>query len=440
MRISAILDRLDLSHREIVRGASVALLLKLLAGALTFGLGLVVARTLGAHGAGLYFLASSVVVIAGVVGRLGLDLSLLRFTAAGAAVEDWPRVEGAYRRGLRVCLVGSALTSVAVLWGAPWLAVDVLDEPALTVVLRWMALAVVPLALYNIHAQLLRGLDRIAWFLWVVGVVHPAVTIVGVILLASALGVRGAAISYLCGAIVAAALGKWLWKRATPMLSDVTGDVSTRTLLDTSIPLFWVALMNQAVVHAPLIVLGLWVGAEEVGIFGVATRTAALTSFVLSAVNAVVAPRFGALHERGQREQLSRTVRFATTLMTAVALPLLVVMLVFPGWIMGIFGSEFVDGGPVLAVLAIGQFFNVALGSVTYVLIMCGEERITRDIAVLSAVVIVGLNVLLDPYLGVMGAAIATSVTLILNNVIGAVYIKRRLGILTLPHWRIWRI
>lgn len=78
---------LDHHMREIVQGASVSLGVKVVTGILTFALNVVVARALGAEGAGLFFLALTVVTIAAILGQLGLDAAVVRFVAAVATGE-----------------------------------------------------------------------------------------------------------------------------------------------------------------------------------------------------------------------------------------------------------------------------------------------------------------------------------------------------------------
>ena len=86
-----------------------------------------------------------------------------------------------------------------------------------------------------------------------------------------------------------------------------------------------------------------------------------------------------------------------------------------------------------LVVLAIGQFINVSTGSVGFVLIMAGNERLARNNTLLAATVSLVLNVLLIPPLGALGAAIATAASIASLNLSAAYLVKRRLGILTIP-------
>ena len=89
-----------------------------------------------------------------------------------------------------------------------------------------------------------------------------------------------------------------------------------------------------------------------------------------------------------------------------------------------------------LAILAVGQFINVVTGSVGWILIMCGYERMMRNNIVICAALSVGLNLLLVPRFGVIGAALATAITLSLQMLIAAVMVWHKLGVVTIPLWQ----
>ena len=100
---------------------------------------------------------------------------------------------------------------------------------------------------------------------------------------------------------------------------------------------------------------------------------------------------------------------------------------------MGIFGNSFKSGAFILVILALGQFINVITGSVGYLLMMSGNERLLRNNIIFIAVLNLTLNLLLIPKYGILGAAISTSVSLALQNIISMVIVKYRLGIWTFP-------
>lgn len=424
---------MDHHMKEVVRGAATAFMLKALGAGLSFGFNVLLARLLGAKGAGVYYLALTVTTIASVLGRIGLDNTLLRFTAANAAQEDWDKVAGIYRMGIRIAVCASTLATLIVVISAPWIAQGIFSEKSLTDPLRLMAFGILPMSLLTLHAELLKGLKRIRDAMLVQGVGLPILGVPLLALLGGSLGVIGAAIAYIISTFAVLLLGIGLWRRATPQLRDLHGCFDMRLLISTSLPLFWVTSMNLLMSWTDTIMLGIWTNSRTVGIYGVTMRTAMLTGFILAAVNSIAAPKFAGLYAQKDYQSLSNLARNSAQLMTCIAAPVLLLFLIAPTWVLGLFGPGFSTGATALAILAIGQFVNVATGSVGYLLMMSGYEKLMRNNIIVSAALNILLNTILIPKYGISGAAIATAFSLAMMNLISAGLVYWKLSIITLP-------
>lgn len=438
-RIPFIRNRLDHHMQEVVSGAFVAFVLKLISAGLSFGFNVLLARMLGAEGAGVFFLALTVVTVTSVLSRMGLDNTLLRFVASNAAVGDWVAVKGIYRKGISLAFVTSGTATLFLFVLSPWLANAVFSKPELAWPLRWMSLAIAPLSLLNLHAEVLKGLKRIRDSILIQGVCMWGLPLIGISLLAGEWRVQGAVTAYILGSMITVYVGYRLWQNATPYLNDIAGHFKTSLLLKSCMPLYVVAAMNMVLNWATNLMLGLWATEADVGIFSVAMRTAMLISFVYVAVNSISAPKFAALYTRGEMDALGNTARNSAMLLTFFALPLLLLFLVFPEFVMGIFGEEFERGAIALSILAIGQFVNTATGAVGYLLIMTGNELLMRNNFIIAASVNILLNVILIPAFGLLGAAIAVAVSVSLQNLVASYMVYRALNLKVLP-WPVFKL
>ena len=99
-------------------------------------------------------------------------------------------------------------------------------------------------------------------------------------------------------------------------------------------------------------------------------------------------------------------------------------------------GPEFLAGSALLVVLALGQFVNVATGSVGYLLMMTGHEKLMRNSVAIAAALNLALNLTLVPVAGAMGAAIATAISLATLNLVATYYVWSHLGIVMIPFLR----
>lgn len=432
-RLPFISRRLDVHMLEVVNGAAVAFVLRVLGVGLGFCFNLLLARTIGAEGAGLYFLSLGVASIATVFGRMGLDNALLRLTAANAAVDNWEAVKGMYQKGIRLALVASAASAIVMFAAAPLLADKVFHKPEIAISVRWMTIAVVPMSLLSLHAEMLKGLKRIRDSMLVYGIGVPALSLVGLYLLGGDWGVNGAVWAYAIAAILTALLGIQLWRSAVPQLWSIASHFEWSELLRSSMPLFWVTSLNMIINWVAIFSLGIWSTNEDVGIYSVAFRTAMLITLVSFSINSISVPKFAALYKKKEMALIGSTARGTAKLMTFMASPMLMLFFVAPDWIMRIFGKGFEGGAIILSILAIGQLVSVVTGSAGVLLIVSGNERLARNNSVFIVVLSILLNVVLVPLAGAIGAAIAEATCLVAKRLIAVYLVWTRLGIQPIP-------
>ena len=425
--------KFDPHMREVLAGSAIAMTLRVVGAGLNLCFNLLLARTFGAGGAGLYFLALTVPMVAATFASLGLNNALLRFISANAAIGNWKKVKGVYSKSVGLALSAALLLTLALFPLSPWISTTLFHKPELAGPLRWGVFSLAPLVFIGLQAEALRGLKRIKDWILVSVLGTSVVSLVGLILVRDKFGVEGPIGVYVFAGVLTAAMGFWLWKRATPQLGQIAGQFNINELLQSSMPLFWISLLETVTYWSSTLFLGVWADKSEVGIFGTASRLAAVVSMILVAVNSISVPKFAALYKKKKMKDLGSLARRTARLMTLLSGPLLLILILFPGFILALFGPEFRAGAPILALLALGQFVNVATGSVAYLLMMSGHEKLLRNRAIFMSVFCLALNILLIPHWGILGAAIATAVCVAMTNLIAAYLVWSKLGIITLP-------
>jgi O-antigen/teichoic acid export membrane protein len=433
--MSSVIERgFDLVHvgehmQEVVRGATTGFLLKVAALGLGFGFNILLARLVGAEGAGIYYLAFNVLSMAKIVGVFGLDNALVRFVAAGASQRKWREVRGVYRQGLWLAVCISVVATSLIIVAASWISRVVFSEPSLTDPLRLMSLAVCPFVVTFVIAGALQGLKRIKESMIVNGVGVPLGGILMLPILAGSFDVRGAVVAHVLATVLTVVAGLWLWRREVPRSKGRDGNFDTGLLVATAWPLFWLSVMNFVMRNADTTLLGIWTDSTEIGIYSVAKRVANLVGFTLVAVNSILAPKFSALHAQSRHESLERLARNTLKLMTLLGVLSVLPLMAFPKLVLSLFGTDFTQGAAVLRILAIGQFVSVATGSGGYLLLMTGHEKVQRNNAVISACLTIILSVILIPRYNAIGAAIAASMMLVVKNMLTVFLVYRHLSI-----------
>ena len=420
--------------REMLIGSIIGLSIKVLAAISIFVMNIVVARTLGAAEAGLFFLGFTLITIAAAVGRLGLDQTVVRFIAAQQATDAIGALHGVYRKS--IVWVALASTGLALLgWvNIEWLVKNLFDQPGFEPVLRSFLLAIPLVALYTMQAQALQGLREITKSMLTLNVFVP-VTVLLLMLLIPVTSAAALASYFNIACLLTLTVALIFWFKSAPR-KNTTESFPSDLLRRTCIPLWAVAVLSQVVQWSSQLMLGTWSTSDEVAFFATAQRTAMLTSFVLFAVNAIAAPKFAAMYARGDSKGLKRLSITSVRLMLLAAVPALTLMLFFPEWLMSFFGEEFRVASTALVILSIGQFVNIATGSVGYLLSMTGLERKVRDNAFFSALIGVALGLALIPNYGLIGASVATALAIASQNLLGVYQVRKHLGFNTLIFWQ----
>lgn len=376
---------------------------------------IVLARVLGGHAVGRYAQCYAFLSLLGLLALSGFRAGLTRFVAIHLADRDPGLVRGTVRLGLALSLAASTLIAVALAGAAPQIA-SAMHDPGLTTGLRLVGLA---LPAETVSAAALAATQgwRTQRPFAIVGQIYEPLCRLAITALALALGAG------LTGAFWALVVAAWSTgllayrslHRLLRTLPRATPRYAPRALFAFS-SVSWVSsLSTTGLIWADTILLGLF-GNEQIGIYNVSTRLVTVAIFMMAPINASFGPHIAHLYHRGQHDDLSSTYRAATGWITRLSLPAFVALLVFPHDLLRLFGHGFAGGATVTLVLAIGQLVNAATGPVGTVLNMSGRVWVNMVDNVGTLVLNVGLNIWLIPTHGIIGAAVAWSISLAVVN------------------------
>ncbi|GAB3274040.1 flippase [Parahaliea aestuarii] len=428
--MASLLQRIG--NRDLLHRGAQAMVLKVLSSLCLLGFNLLVVHHYEPTLAGEFFLCITLVLVASQFIRFGMDNVLVKQVSVLRSSNDQQRLATLCSSALLITLIAGIALASLMYAAADWLAAALFSKPSMAPMLRLMALATPFYGVCLLLSYINQGLSRIG--------LHIASLNLGQVTLASLLLAGGvhlaglpAGIELLAGSYVAGCALMMLYMLACTARQVQLGAANVRVdrvlpLVRESFPLFIVALTQLVMVWSSQLFLGAWASASDVAIYTIAQRVAMVTSFVLMAVNSVVAPRFAVHYHNGEMRQLEQLSRLSLRVMLLMATPLLVAMLLFPQPILSLFGSGYASAAPVLIILALGQFVNVVTGPVGYLLQMSGHYRQVRNNTALAALTAVGLNVMLTPQYGILGAAVAAAVALSVVNLLGLWQVRRLLG------------
>ncbi len=214
-----------------------------------------------------------------------------------------------------------------------------------------------------------------------------------------------------------------------PKITDLP--LSSGALVKTAWPLLFSGLMLYLLNWTDLIMLGMMVDEDEVGIYNIAYKIGTLGFLVIVTVNIIMMPKMAELYGKGDLSGLKKYIHKYTRLIIFTTLPIVAGIVGLSSYILSFFGEEAIAGQSTLIIISAGILFSAMCGNTDQILNMTGNEKVFRNITVVCFLANISLNYLLIPVYGINGAAIASVITNALLNVISLFYMKKRLGFYT---------
>ncbi|MEO3782542.1 oligosaccharide flippase family protein [Actinocorallia sp. B10E7] len=427
--------------RETAKGGAVGLLGTIIAAAGGFGLTVVVARALGPERTGVFFIVVALVMIIGEITELGADTGLVRIAAAHRALGR----TGALRDLLRAALVPVAVSGLAaaavLLLAAEPIAGLLVDEAGRDDALLFLYLggpAVAVWALRNVALAGTRGLGGVTAFTLVNNVALPAarpLLVLGCVVLGWPAWTVMA--SWSLPAVLAAAAALLLLWRALRRVEEREPASAPAPARAETVREFWAfsgprgvaAALEVGIVWLDVLIVGALVSTREAGLYATTSRFVTTGTLVLAATRIAIAPQLSALLARGEKAAAERLNTVATTWIVAGSWPLYLVLAVGGPFVLTLFGAEFAEGATALAVLCGAMLVALLAGNVQTVLLMGGRSSWSLMNKAVALGVMVVADLLLVPSYGLVGAAVAWGLTILVDNGLAVLQVRYGMGL-----------
>ena len=375
-----------------------------------FLFGIILARSIGAKGYGLYNIGDTVAGTISIFALLGLPSGIVRFLPAALGEGDEERVWGILQVAIGLVGVVSLLLAVGVFGLSDWVAQDLFHEPAAAPVLR-LASIWIPLAtMGNLLAAATRGFNRMRYQVYANSIAFNASRIVlTVLVLSLGLGLSGVFAAGAVATAITVGLLVYFLNQLFPLRRPLrAAQRNTRQLLSFSLPLLLAQAIRQLGSQIEILILSMMVTVTSVGVYGAALRIQMVGTALLFAVQTAASPIIADLHDQGNHAQLRRLYRTLTKWAFSFSLPFFLTTVLFAEPMLAIFGQDFTVGTPILVIEALGTLVNAGNGICVIMINMTGYSKLSFCNALGSLILRLTLDVLLIRIWGAVGAAVAT--------------------------------
>ena len=410
----------EAATRKQIRGSSLLLVGRFVSLGINFLVQVLIVRYLSKADYGAFAYALSLVSFASSLATFGLDRSVTRFVP----IYD---EQGEYRKlfGTLVLAVGTVATlgllTLVLVYSLQGVLSGSLvgDERAISILLILIVLA--PLsALDGLLMGMFAVFSRPRAIFFRKYVLTPGLRLIVVLLLV----LGGQSVYFLAAGYVATgAFGIALYavllhrmlrdEGLLDRLREGGVQVPAREVLSFTIPLLTSDLVYMTMNTSDVILLGHYGNATDVAAFRVIGPTAHLNQLVMTSFTLL----FTRMFARRDREGINQLYWQTAVWIAVLSFPLfaLTFSLAEPVTVT-LFGARYESSAVYLTLLSLGYYFNAALGFNGLTLKVYGRLKYIVTINILAALVNLGVNLILIPRYGPLGAAIGTGGTLIVHN------------------------
>lgn len=414
---------------QVARGGALNLVGAVTYGAANFILILIVTNKLGAAGVGQFLIGLAVFNIGVKVAELGAATGFVRMISRSLVLDRAGEIPTLVVVGLAPVAVVGVILAVILWIVAPDVA-PVFGEsstPEVTRYLRTLAPFLPLAAIYSVVVQGTRGFGtmRAQTFVEKIGkaVAQPLAAFV---VLTNGAGETGLALAWVVPAALATIpAAVWFHALAGRAMEGSPAPTSDARAVAGE---FWrfaapralSQLFQVTVLWFDILLIGALLGTSEAGIYAAATRFLMVGNFVAEAIMQVVGPRISGLVSAGEIGRARQVFQSATGWQVLLIWPPFVLIGVFGAVLLQLFGDGFAVASTALAILAGAMVFSSLFGPSDTVILMAGRSSLSLFNTAVSVTLNIGGNLLLTPRFGLIGAAVAWSLSILTVSVVPA--------------------
>lgn len=408
--------------KKIAHGAKFSFLGNIFGGGLTFVVQILIARLYGPASFGLYVLGSMVFRITELLSMAGLQTGGMRFISLYKD-HDLPRLKGTIISSVAVTFFNALFISTGIFLLSDFIAVRIFHNQALSLVIKIFSMGVPITSVMTIISFMTRGFHTTKYDVFISNIIQPVSNIVLILtLFFLGFNFESTIYAFILSHFIAIffAIG-FLYRLCPDLRQGFHNSIfEIRKLLLYSLPVMGSLICNFVVTWTDVFMLGFMVSLPEVGVYRVASQVPLSLTMILGAVNSIYGPVIASLFHHKEKERMAMVFKTTTRWIFIIALPLCLIIIFLAKEILLIFGRNFVStaGITVLTILTIAHFINAVTANVGITLTMSGKQKIELFNFIAQALINIVLNLILIPHYGIIGAALAAAISILMVNAI----------------------
>jgi O-antigen/teichoic acid export membrane protein len=410
--------------KYLLQNSGLTFFLRILGMGLGYLIAIYISKLYGADVYGRYSILVTFAQFSVMLFSLGLPTAIVKLTSEAEHFNKLP-ITNYLNRSIIVLVISGIIGSIIIYSTSSLLGYNLFHDNLLSKLFKYLSYFFIFMILHNFGAQFFSGRKKfLAYGLNMF--IFPNILFFVFIFIFRSLNLVTEFFAILSYILSLTSVGIYLLFNLP--IKKVYQNYPYKNLLKLSLPILFSSAFLFISNWTDIFMLGSMVSKSEVGVYSAAYKLATISLLIILTVNIVIAPKIAELYNQNKSKQLSFEVRRANQLMTLLTLPIVIGLIVFRKFLLGLFGLEFLSGELALILLSIGFLFNAFSGTVSHILNMTDYQRIFRNLTLAMAILNIGLNYILIPKFGINGAALASLFSQLFLNVFAVFYVKINLG------------
>lgn len=386
---------------------------------ITYLLQVLLARWMGKTEYGIYEYVIVWVTLLALPAGLGLPLATVRLISQYKVTQDWGSLYGIFWGSSKLTFLGSfILISIAV---AVILVVNHYHEFIYAIPLL-IGILILPLqALVNLYQEIATALEKFALAYLPNEIIYPIFVLFGgFILWQNQHSLNSLSLLILTGVILLfVSIVQFFLVRnnLNQEFESMIPVYSYRQWVKLSLILLLQQSFALIMFKSDIVMVGSLIGPESAGIYNAAYKTVNWVDLSLVTFNIISAPKFATLYAKKNMLGLQNLINRVNILIFLPTMLVSLCFLTFTSPILSLFGSDFTTADGTLKVLVIGRIVNAFCGSVGLLMVMTGNQNKSVPVFGWCTLMNIILNSIGIALFGLIGAAIATTITTITWNI-----------------------
>jgi|GEM_PF-4204874 len=426
-------------NKSILKLSSITFIGGIVGRGLRYGINIIISRGLGTEALGVFTMGLILLQASAMVSRLGLDHATQKYIPIYLSENNNRKFSGTIVVAVIIPLIIGTLIGLLLYSINP--VISSRTNYSLQGELSVFLLGIPLFASMMVVRSITKGLKETKYSVYIRDICQSGLAIIFAILASYVFSqFRILSVGYVISIAISLVLGLYFIINESKDLLVTKPQVEILKLLKYSVPLTAVMVSQYLISWTDILMLGSLTTAKSVGLYQAAFQTSALLTIILYSVNSIFPSLASDLYSSGNLAKLNKLYTTSTKWVSYLTAFLLLLVIVFSKEILLIFEIQNEIARKTLIILSTTQAIVAATGPAGFLLSMSGYERIESVNTVSVLAINIVLNYILITKYGILGAAIATSVSLLLLNFLRLIEIYIYYDIIPYRRDYIWGI